>query len=98
MMSSRAAIALSYEISGFGLASANTIGLSAMLRTISCVSTSATDKPRNTSAPTRASSSVSTSRVVANLAFAAFRFWRRTEMTPLLSHMITFSGFTPSAM
>ncbi len=45
-----------------------------MLRTISCVSTSATDRPRNTSAPRSASASVSTSRSVANWALAALRF------------------------
>ena len=51
-------MASSYEISGTGLANANTMGDGAMLRTMSLLNTLPRDKPRNTSAPLMASSNV----------------------------------------
>ena len=59
-MSGRAAIASSYEISGVGLAKANTMQFGAIERTISCFKIFPFDKPTNTSAPFMASSSVLT--------------------------------------
>ncbi len=55
MASGRASLASSGVISGFGLASAKMIGWSAIVATISGLSTPAADSPRNTSAPTIAS-------------------------------------------
>ena len=69
-----------------------------MERTMSGVSTSATESPRNTSAPFSASSSVRMSRSVANRAFMPSRPGRSRLITPLLSHMTRLSGFTPSVM
>ena len=53
--SSRAACATSGRISGFGLARARIIGLSAIDLTMAASSTSGPDMPRNTSAPLMAS-------------------------------------------
>ena len=69
-----------------------------MLLTMSAVSTSATDRPRNTSAPSRAWERVSTSREVAKKALAGLRSVRRLEITPLLSHIIMLAGSTPRVM
>ncbi len=68
-----------------------------MLLTISGVTTSLTERPRNTSASTIASARVVISREVANWAFCGFRSVRLWLMTPLLSHITTFSIFTPRA-
>ena len=79
------------------MASANTIGDLAMLRTISCVSTLPLDKPRNTSAPFIASASVWISvRLVAKYFFCSFRSVRAFEITPLLSSITIFSSRAPS--
>ena len=69
-----------------------------MLLTMSAVSTSATDRPRNTSAPLRAWERVSIPRAVAKKALAGLRSVRRFEITPLLSHIIMFAGSTPRVM
>ena len=96
MMSGREAMASSYEISGFGLAKANTIGFSFMLRTMSWVSTPATDNPRNTSAPFMASSKVLMSRSVANGFLRSFRSVRRVLITPFESSITMFSRLAPN--
>ena len=97
--SGRAAIASSYEISGVGLASAKTIGWSAMLRIMSCDKTLPFDKPKNTSAPLIASSKVCTSRrSVAKNFLLGVRFSRSEVMTPLLSNIKMFSLRAPNAM
>ena len=67
-----------------------------MLRTISLVNTFATERPKNTSAPTTASCKVLIGRSVANSRLAAFKSGRLVEMTPLLSHMTIFSLRAPS--
>ena len=96
--SGRAAIASSYEISGTGLANANTIGFSFIERIISCESILPFDSPTNTSAPLIASSNVWTSRrSVANNAFCGVRFSRSEVMTPLESSITIFSFLTPNA-
>ncbi|MNN70532.1 hypothetical protein D3C81_1863880 [compost metagenome] len=58
MQSGRAALATSGRISGSGFASARMIGLSAIVLTISPVSTPAVEQPRNTSALLTMSASV----------------------------------------
>ncbi len=98
MRSGLEAMALSYDISGSGLASANTIGFSAMDCTISVVTTSLTERPRNTSAPCIASARVVIARSVANSAFCELMSVREVVMTPLLSHITMFSLRTPRAM
>ena len=91
-------MASSYEISGVGLAKANTIGWEAMLRTISWLSTLPLERPRNTSAPLMASASVWMSvRSVAKYLFCSFRSVRSLEITPLLSSMTMFSRRAPRA-
>ena len=86
------------EISGSGLARAKTIGRSAIDCTISVVTTSFTERPRNTSAPFIASARVVMGREVANSAFCGLRSLRSVVMTPLLSHITMFSFLTPRAM
>ena len=51
-------MALSYSISGSGFANAKMIGRGAIVASIGAVRTPAADKPMNTSAPRKASSSV----------------------------------------
>ena len=91
-------MALSYAISGFGLANAKTIGFSFMERTISTLNTSALESPRNTSAPRIASSKVSISRSVINCFFDSFRSVRFWFITPRLSTITIFSFFAPNIM
>ncbi|MPM70581.1 hypothetical protein SDC9_117536 [bioreactor metagenome] len=98
MMSGRASIASSYEISGLGLANAKTIGFSFIVFTISLVSTPATDKPRNTSDPATASASVFIFLEVAKGFFLSFRSVRCVLITPLESTITIFSSLAPSIM
>ena len=58
MESGLAALAISGRISGSGLASARMIGRSAIVATISPVSTPAAEQPRKTSAPRTTSARV----------------------------------------
>ena len=58
MASGLAAFASSGVISGSGLAMAKMIGLSAMERTMSCVTAPFTDRPKKASAPAMASDRV----------------------------------------
>ena len=96
--SGRLAMASSYDISGTGFASANTIGCSAIERIMSCVSTLPFESPTNTSAPFIASSSVCTSRLsVAKSFFCSVRFSLSLVITPLESSISMFSVLAPSA-
>ena len=58
MASGRTALAASGRISGYGLAKAKMIGRSAMVATISGLSTPPADRPRKMSAPATISASV----------------------------------------
>ena len=77
---------------------AKTMGLSAMLISISGVTILAMERPMNTSACTKASSSWCTSWWVANSAFSALSCSRSWRITPLLSVMMMFSAFAPKAL
>ena len=58
MASSRTSATSSGVISGSGLAMAKMMGLGAILRTMSLVTVPAAERPKNASAPSRASASV----------------------------------------
>ena len=78
---------------------ANTIGLSAMLRSMSAVSAPRTDRPKKASAPAIASVSV---RASVATAWALFHWFmpevRPWKTTPLVSHSVTWAGRTPIAL
>ena len=70
-----------------------------MFRTISLLSTLPFERPRNTSAPQMASSSVCMSlRSVAKRRFCSVRFGRSEVITPWLSSITMFSLSAPKAM
>ena len=95
-MSSLVATAISYSISGSGFAIAKTIGSLAIVKSIAGVTIFPVDKPIKISAFCIASSKVSKSLSVANSAFCEVRFSLSFLITPLLSHITTFSLFTPN--
>ena len=77
---------------------AKMIGSFAIFSTISGLSAPAAERPRNTSAPTKASAR---SRVSVSTACADFHWSRSVRplwMTPLRSHMMTWSWGTPIAL
>ena len=96
IISSLVATAISYSISGTGFAIAKTIGFFAIDKSISGVTIFPLDKPIKISALCIASSNVCRSLSVANSAFCVVRFPLSFRMTPLLSHMTTFSLCTPN--
>ena len=91
-------MASSYDISGTGFASANTIGCSAIDCIMSFVRTLPFERPTNTSAPLTASSRLCTSRrSVAKSFFCSVRLSRSLVITPFESSITMFSFFAPSA-
>src|SRR5690625_4027003 len=92
MQSGRVALATSGRISGSGLAKAKTIGLSAMLLSISGVSKPGAEQPRNMSASLTASSRVRSdvSRAKAAL-LGSISGSRPAQITPLESTTVIFS-------
>ena len=86
-------------ISGSGLAMAKMIGFFAIVATSSGVSAPFTERPMNTSAPTRASARV---RWGVAVAWADFHWFissvRPCQSTPLRSTAITLEGVTPMAL
>ena len=76
---------------------AKTIGSAAMDFSMAGVMISAFESPINTSASTKASSSVCTAVFVANSAFCVVRFSLSALIIPLLSVIIMLSGDTPKA-
>src|SRR5512135_3594059 len=97
MRSVLVAYASSYDISGFGLAIAKTIGWLAIDASIFFDITFATESPRNTSAPATASSRVLIFLSVTKSFLYLFRSVRLLLITPLLSTITTFSFLTPRA-
>ena len=95
-MSLRAACALAYEISGVGFAIAKTIGCPAIDFTISGLTTFPFDNPTKTSASFIASSRVVKSLSEANSNLCPVRLSLSERITPLLSHITTFSRRAPS--
>ncbi len=75
---------------------AKTIGLSAMLFSISGLTISAIERPTNTSAFSMASSNVSIFRAVANSSFSSESVSLSFLITPLLSNITIFSAFAPN--
>ena len=96
--SGRTALASGGQISGSGLAMAKMIGSLAISSTIAGLSAPAADRPRKTSAPTSASSSVRASVSTECADFHWSRSVRPVWMTPLRSHMMTWSPRTPIAL
>ena len=85
-----------YSISGIGFAMAKTIGFFAIESSISGDTTFPIDKPINTSEFCMASSKVFKSLWVANSAFCEVKLSLSFLITPLLSHITTFSLFAPN--
>ena len=90
--------AISYPISGSGLAIAKTIGFLAIVKSILGETISDLDNPINTSAPFIASSRVLRSLDVANSSFSGLRFSRSLRITPLLSNITILSTLAPKAL
>ena len=88
-------------ISGVGFASANMIGLSAILETISPLTSPPLDRPSKTSAPTNASAKSPSSLSTANFALYSFNSPASSLLfviIPWESHIKIFSTFTPREM
>ena len=93
----RAAMAFCGRISGLGLASANTMGFSAMLFTIAGLTRLAPDTPTNTSAPCIASARVRSVVLRAKACLKLLRSARSLCTTPLESTRVMLVFFAPIA-
>ena len=97
--SSRIAATSSTVISGSGFAIAKMIGSRAIERIMASVNAPLAERPNTASAPASASASV---RASVRTAWADFHWfmpsYRPSYTTPLVSHRMTFSGLSPSAL